>query len=248
MLIFFFDVEKDNIIKLEKNIKKNDIIINCIGKIKPFINENNNYQIQSAININALFPFQLLNIIKKKKIKVYQIATDCVFNGSIGNYIENSKHDATDIYGKTKSIGEINHKRFYNLRVSIIGRELDTKNSLIEWFLSNYNKTKIFGFTDHMWNGVTTKVFAQILLTILEKKINVPNNFHIVPKNKVNKYTLLNYIKDHYNFKKLKIIKKNSNMKINRVLKTSHKKINNEIWLKTKYKKQLSIKEIVSTL
>ena len=99
-----------------------------------------------------------------------------------------------------------------------------------------------------MWNGVTTKVFAQILLTILEKKINVPNNFHIVPKNKVNKYTLLNYIKDHYNFKKLKIIKKNSNMKINRVLKTSHNKINNEIWLKTKYKKQLSIKEIVSTL
>ena len=37
-------------------------------------------------------------------------------------------------------------------------------------------------------------------------------------------------------------------MKINRVLKTSHKNINNEIWLKTKYKKQLSIKEIVSTL
>ena len=37
-------------------------------------------------------------------------------------------------------------------------------------------------------------------------------------------------------------------MTINRVLQTLYKKINNEIWVKTKYKKKLSIEEIVSTL
>ena len=34
------------------------------------------------------------------------ISTDCVFNGEKGNYNENSIKNATDIYGKTKSLGE----------------------------------------------------------------------------------------------------------------------------------------------
>ena len=245
---FFFDVEKDNIKILDRNIKKKDVVINCIGKIKPFINEDNLSQIESAIKVNSLFPLQLLNIIKKKKIKVYQIATDCVYSGKSGNYKEDAIHDAHDIYGKTKSLGEINHKNFFNIRVSIIGKELNTKNSLVEWFISNKNSYKIFGFKDHLWNGVSTNVFANIILTILDKKINIPNKLHIVPNDKVNKYILLNYLKKYYNFKDLKIIKKNSNMTINRVLQTSYKNINNKIWLKTKYKKKLSIYEIVSTL
>jgi hypothetical protein len=58
----------------------------------------------------------------------------------------------------------------------------------------------------------------------------------------------MQFLKNYYGFKDLKIIRKNSNNKINRVLETSHKLVNNEIWLKTKYKKKLSIKEIISTL
>ena len=245
---FFFDIEKDKIQNLEKQIKRYDIVINCIGKIKPFINETKYEQIQAAIKVNSLFPIELLKIIKKKEIKVYQIATDCVFSGKSGNYNETSKHDALDVYGKTKSLGEIMHKNFFNIRVSIIGKELDTKNSLVEWFLSNKKNSQIYGFLDHLWNGVTTNVFAHILFTILDKKISIPNNIHIVPRDVVNKYKLLNYLKKHYNFGGLKIIRKNSHVKINRVLQTSYKQINNNIWIKTKFKKRLKIKEIVSTL
>ena len=245
---FYFDVEKDKIDNLIKIISNKDIVINCIGKIKPFINENDLAQIKTAINVNSLFPIELSKLIKKKKIKIYQIATDCVYSGKKGNYDEMSNHDALDIYGKTKSLGEVNEKNFFNIRVSIIGKELNTKNSLVEWFLSNEKNKKIFGFKDHLWNGVTTSVFAQILFTIIDKKIKIPNNFHLVPKDRVNKYKLMIYFKKHYGFKNLNIIKKNSNMTINRVLETSHKNINNKIWLKTKYKKKLNIKEIVSTL
>ena len=46
--------------------------------------------------------------------------------------------------GKTKSLGEVNRENFYNIRVSIIGKELTTSNSLVEWFLSNKHKNKIF--------------------------------------------------------------------------------------------------------
>jgi len=245
---FNFDLEKDKIEVLYKKISKNDIIINCIGKIKPFINENNLNQIEAAIKVNSMFPLLLSKMIKIKNVKIYQIATDCVFSGSDGNYNEMSKHDALDVYGKSKSLGEVNIKNFFNIRVSIIGKELDTKNSLVEWFLSNEKKEKIFGFKDHLWNGVSTSVFSQILYTIINEKINIPNNFHLVPKDKVSKYKLMQFLKNYYGFKDLKIIRKNSNNKINRVLETSHKLVNNEIWLKTKYKKKLSIKEIISTL
>jgi len=245
---FNFDLEKNKIEVLYKKISKNDIIINCIGKIKPFINESNLNQIEAAIKVNSMFPLLLSKMIKIKNVKIYQIATDCVFSGSDGNYNEMSKHDALDVYGKSKSLGEVNIKNFFNIRVSIIGKELDTKNSLVEWFLSNEKKEKIFGFKDHLWNGVTTSVFSQILYTIINEKINIPNNFHLVPKDKVSKYKLMQFLKNYYGFKDLKIIRKNSNNKINRVLETSHKLVNNEIWLKTKYKKKLSIKEIISTL
>ncbi len=245
---FYFDVEKDDIKVLFKQISKNDIVINCIGKIKPFINDNNLNEVQAAVKVNSLFPLNLSKITKEKNVKIYQIATDCVYSGVNGNYSEISKHDALDVYGKTKSLGEINKKNFFNIRVSIIGKELNTKNSLVEWFLTNKNKSKIFGFTDHLWNGVSTNVFAQLLFTIISKKIKLPNNFHLVPKDKVNKYLLMQYLKNHFGFKNLKIVKKNSRMRINRVLKTSYEKINNNIWIKSNYKKKLTIKEIIETI
>ena len=48
---------------------------------------------------------------------------------------------------------------------------------------------------------------------------------------------LLNYLKKHFGFENLKIVKKNSKMQINRVLKTSYSEINDNIWLKSNYKK-----------
>jgi dTDP-4-dehydrorhamnose reductase len=61
--------------------------------------------------------------------KVIQIATDCVFSGSNGSYLETDPHDATDVYGKTKSDGEIESSAVMQLRCSIIGRENKGKKS-----------------------------------------------------------------------------------------------------------------------
>ena len=41
------------------------------------------------------------------------------------------------MYMAKKSLGEAKDNNFYNIRVSIIGKELNTKNSLVEWFISN---------------------------------------------------------------------------------------------------------------
>ena len=64
----------------------------------------------------------------------------------------------------------------------------------------------------------------------------------------MNKFVLLNYLKKYFGFINLKIIKINSKTPVNRVLKTKYKLLNHKIWSESKYKKILSISEIVKTL
>jgi len=73
-----FNLNKSYESSLKKLMKKNEYIINCIGTIKPFINEEEK-KIENPILVNSIFP-NLLNKYKNKKNKIYQIATDCVFS------------------------------------------------------------------------------------------------------------------------------------------------------------------------
>ncbi len=239
---FKFDAQKDSLNKLKKYITNDTIIINCIGVIKPHINENIQDSVLNAIQINSSFPHKLN--LKYLKNKIYQIATDCVFSGKKGLYTEIDIHDAEDVYGKSKSLGEVNNKNFYNIRTSIIGKELNSSKSLYEWFISQNQNSKINGFKNHSWNGLTTKAFAKVLISIIENKINLPKNIHIMPKNIINKYEMLKLFKEKT---KKKIIIKPTIAKttINRTLSTKHSKIVKKIWLGSEYKKVPNLKELI---
>lgn len=241
-----FNIDKNVESKLKKIDKLNfDIIINCIGVVKPRINQNNIESLKEAITVNSIFPHTLRNILNKNTL-IFQIATDCVFSGKIGKYNENSLHDADDLYGKSKSLGEVNALNFFNLRCSIIGEELKNKYSLVEWYLSNQNK-KINGFKDHYWNGVSTNVFSNLICSIIINKIKIPNVLHLTPKNSVSKFNLLRYLENRY--KKNVVIKPFiSKNPINRTLSTLFENVNNEIWNKSIYLKKITIKEIVNTI
>ena len=225
--------------RLKKIISRMDVIINCIGLIKQKKNIKNYHK--TMMKINALFP-KKLNKLSKPKQKIYQIATDGVYDGYVGKYNEDELHSATDIYGLSKSKGEMIEKNFFNIRCSIIGNELTYNNSLISWFL-NTKSNKINGYTNHLWNGVSNIVFAKILIFIIIKKITLPNKLHLVPKNKMSKYDILMFLKKIY--KKSIIIKKyKKKPNINRTLSTKYKKLNLILW-KNCFKKQLTIKEII---
>ena len=239
---FKFDAQKDSLNKLKKYITKDTIIINCIGVIKPHINENVQDSVFNAIQINSSFPHKLN--LKYLKNKIYQIATDCVFSGKKGLYNENDYHDSEDVYGKSKSLGEVNNKNFYNIRTSIIGKELNSSKSLYEWFISQNQNSKINGFKNHSWNGLTTKAYAKVLISIIENKINLPKNIHIMPKNIINKYEMLKLFKKKT---KKKIIIKPTIAKttINRTLSTTHSKIVKKIWLESEYKKVPNLEDLI---
>lgn len=235
-------VKQENINKL---INDYDYVVNCIGIIKPEINTKKPKSIKKTIYINSIFPTMLSTAISTNKTKIFQIATDCVFSGKKGKYNEKSAHDDLDIYGISKSIGEIKKKNFYNLRTSIIGREFLTKKSLVEWFLSQ--KIKVNGFKNHKWNGITTNAYGEFIYTIINNNISIPNLFHIIPKDIVNKYQLLQIFKKKFN-SKLKIIKFNPKIEIDRSLTTIHQSLNNLIWKKTIFKSKPSIKKMIMKL
>jgi dTDP-4-dehydrorhamnose reductase len=134
---FVFDVHNKFTYKDVKKLKP-DVVINCIGAIKPAINEKSAISIISALEVNSNLPNNLLNIFPNSKIIHFN--TDCVFSGKRSDYTEDDTHDFNDIYGMTKSLGEIKSNRIMNLRCSIIGVEKKSAKSLVSWFLNNKKK------------------------------------------------------------------------------------------------------------
>ena len=120
---------------------------------------------------------------------------NCVYDGLEGKYDENSEHNAKDVYGKTKSLGE--PKNATTIRTSIIGDEINNKKSLVEWVKSNKDKT-VFGYTNHHWNGVTCLQFAKICRHIIDNNLYWKGVRHVVSPTTVTKEGLVNMISDVY--------------------------------------------------
>lgn len=210
--------------------KEGDWVLNAAGKIKPYCDD-----VPSAIKVNALFPHTL-------PTKTIQIATDCVYSGKKGKYTESDPHDALDAYGKTKSLGEAPH--IYNLRCSIIGPEEKTHTSLLDWFLA---QTEANGFTNHLWNGITTYHFSKICQGAIREGIALPHLQHIVPADKVTKAELLRIIAKAYK-KDIKVTDVEAPEAVDRTLDTNNKAKNRELWKAAGYDTPPTIEQMITEL
>lgn len=141
-----------------------DVVLNCVGitKRKPEINN-----IATAIEINSLFPHKLASWAADNKKRIIHFSTDCVFDGSLGNYTEESQTTGYDTYGRTKALGEIDYPHTLTIRSSFIGRELVGKSELLEWSLANANGT-IKGFSDAWYSGISTIEMSRVVGDIIE--------------------------------------------------------------------------------
>ena len=171
-----------------ESINEGDVVINCMGAIKPQVDKLGNL---NAIKVNSLFPHILANVCEEMDIHLIHITTDCVFSGNDGNYTENSLHDCTDVYGKTKSLGEPSNCTV--VRTSIIGEEFGTSRSLIEWVKSQDGKT-VNGYLNHQWNGLTCLQVAKVFNDIITNKKYWSGVRHIYSPNSLNKYELVKSI------------------------------------------------------
>jgi dTDP-4-dehydrorhamnose reductase len=160
-------------------------------------------------------------------VKLIHITTDCVFSGKDGNYNEDSLHDCLDEYGKSKSLGEPNNCMV--IRTSIIGEEIHKNASLISWAKSMKGK-EVNGFLNHLWNGITTKRYAEICEEIIENNLFEINLFHI-HSNYLSKFELLYLINKKFDLR-LKINEYFDKTQIDRRL-TTNKKLQNRISFKS---------------
>jgi dTDP-4-dehydrorhamnose reductase len=241
------NVVTDNDFTESFNGLKVDYIINCIGLIKHLINIKDQDSIKLAYNVNAEFPLKLNNFAKRLGIPVIQIGTDCVYSGKIGAYAEDQPHDPTEVYGITKSIGEIESSSTMIIRCSIIGKEIRTTNSLLSWVLSQTSNSRINGFTNHLWNGVTTLHFSQIISGIIKSGTYKHGVSHLVPDGVVSKYELINLIAKEFGRCDLQVSKFEAETEINRSLITLNPQQNLSLWQNGGYNRIPTIEEMVST-
>ena len=166
-----FDILRHPVTRL--GLAAGDVVINCSGMI------NRRQQIDNAeaifLRVNSLFPRLLADTCAVAGAKLIHITTDCVYDGRRGLYDEVVPHDATDLYGQSKSLGEPRNAML--LRTSIIGPERQNFYSLLCWVLAQTGT--VDGFTNHWWNGVTTLELSRLVARILTEDRYVEGLFHI---------------------------------------------------------------------
>ncbi|WP_373999512.1 dTDP-4-dehydrorhamnose reductase family protein [Bdellovibrio bacteriovorus] len=168
-------------------------IINCVGLT---LRKEDVASFEKCLEINSMLPHRLSLWALKNSAKLIHFSTDCVFDGRSGNYRESDIPTATDLYGKSKFLGETHLKSSLTMRLSIIGRELEGKTELVEWFLSQKN-TSVKGYTRAMYSGLTTIRVANEVARIIEKFPELYGLYQ-VSSQPISKFDLLQLLNKHF--------------------------------------------------
>ena len=229
-------------------LEAGDYIVNCVGLTKSRIDEESIESRALAVRLNVDFPNNLALAADSLGVKVIQVATDCVFSGTVGSYSESAKHDAEDVYGKTKSLGETPSSAVMHLRCSLIGPEHGRNSLFFEWVRQQPTGASIQGYTNHNWNGLTSDVFGQIVAGIVNAGLFVPGVKHLVPKDKVSKDQLVRLQLRALGRADVKVCSTEASYEVDRTLSTENADVNLNLFAAAGYKNPPTIAEMVNRL
>lgn len=170
-----------------------NVVINAVGVIKQ-VAEADDPVVNLAIN--SIFPQRLAQLGRNHDFRLLTISTDCVFNGEKGNYSEDDEPDARDVYGMSKLLGEVATGNTLTLRTSMIGRELDTQHSFVEWFLSNRGGS-IKGYKNAIYSGFPTIALAEIIRHLIVDHPKLNGVYHLSSE-PISKFDLLNLMNEAF--------------------------------------------------
>lgn len=163
---------------------KYDSVINCIGILNQFADDNH----CSAILLNSYLPHFLAKVTTNTDTQIIHMSTDCVFSGEKGQYTEYDARDGKTFYDRSKALGEIENDKDITLRNSIIGPDINPNGiGLLNWFMKQ--KSDVNGFTKAIWTGQTT---LQLAKTMEEAAIRRASGlYNAVPETNISKFELL---------------------------------------------------------
>lgn len=169
------------------------VVINCIGIVKQLDAARD---VITSLQINALWPHELAQLCALAGARVIHISTDCVFSGRKGMYEESDIPDAEDLYGRSKLLGEINQSHALTLRTSIIGREIGSRNGLVEWFIRSPGPS-VTGYRRAVFSGVTTPALATVIADLIERHPTLTGLYQVAAE-PITKYELLLKLRDTF--------------------------------------------------
>jgi dTDP-4-dehydrorhamnose reductase len=169
-----------------------EVVINCVGLLKQLALADDPL---AALPINALLPHRLARMCDVASARLIHMSTDCVFTGTKGMYLEQDPPNATDLYGRSKLLGEVDYPHAVTLRTSIIGHELGSAHGLVGWFLAQQSGVR--GFTRAIFSGLPTIEVARVIRDIVIPRPGLRGVHHLSAA-PINKYDLLRLVAQVY--------------------------------------------------
>lgn len=166
-------LDHDVLVDLFRRLRP-DVVVNCVGLVKQLAESEDPL---SVLPINAMLPHRLARLCALVGARLVHVSTDCVFAGVKGGYRESDVSDATDLYGKSKFIGEVDYSNAVTLRTSIIGHELSSSQGLVEWFLSQTGSVK--GYAKAVFSGLPTVELARAIRDVVIPRPDLCGVYHV---------------------------------------------------------------------
>lgn len=166
-------LDQDSLIDMLGRLRP-DVVVNCVGLVKQLAESEDPLNV---LPINSILPHRLARICALAGARLVHVSTDCVFEGTKGGYLETDVSDATDLYGKSKFIGEVDYPNAVTLRTSIIGHELGSAQGLVEWFLSQ--KGGIKGYAKAVFSGLPTVELARVIRDVVIPRPDLRGVYHV---------------------------------------------------------------------
>jgi dTDP-4-dehydrorhamnose reductase len=170
-----------------------DAVVNCVGIVKQAAAAKDPVP---SLAVNSLYPHRLAQLCRAAGTRLVHVSTDCVFAGTRGNYAESDPPDATDLYGRSKLMGEVTGPGSLTLRTSIIGHEIESAQGLVEWFVRQRGG-RCKGFRRAIFSGLPTVTLSGLIADVLEKQPGLEGLYQVAA-DPIDKYTLLCLVNEAY--------------------------------------------------
>lgn len=231
-----------------QDIGRGDFLVNCVGIVKSRITDAT-ASTQESVFANTLLPIMLAKEVEKRGAFLINVSTDCVFSGADGSYVEDSPHDALDVYGKTKSLGEVVSRSVLQLRTSQVGPEPHPNSRLLlEWLRGLEAEAQIQGYVNHLWNGISSDAFGRIVCGIIRDNLFVEGIRHLVPSDVISKHDLVRSILDKVGRSDVEVLPSEEAAGIDRTLSTSYPTFNSEAFMSAGFESVPTVEETLSLM
>lgn len=152
-----FDITRSSITDLP--VHGFDYVVNAAG----LTNRRAQAGFEDYLLSNTVFPFRLADRCAAFGVKLIHLSPECVFDGTIGLYTEESLPSAGERYGRSKALGE--PRQAMVLRATVFGpEEAELGNTLVRILSADGG---VYGFRNHRFSPITTIQLARVVAGIV---------------------------------------------------------------------------------